>query len=164
MNPMYYQKLVENALRGVVRQALADVSANGLVGEQHFYITFATTAEGVQISDSLRGKHPNEMTIVIQHQFSDLVVDDDTFIVTLSFSGKPEWLRIPFAAITGFADPSAKFALQFIAEAMAEEDSATSPPSKPRVELDGNVVRPAVPGWQGPPATNNDGEEKPPTG
>src|SRR5260370_28862358 len=100
-----YDKMVESALRGVVREAIASAVADGLPGGHHFYITFKTDAAGVEIGDHLRGKYPAEMTIVIEHQFWDLTVSEKTFAVTLSFNNPPEPLTIPFAASTPFPDP-----------------------------------------------------------
>jgi hypothetical protein len=108
-----YDLLAQDALRGVVKKVLADVGARGLPGEHHFFISFDTRAEGVKISDRLRGKYPEELTIVLQHQFWDLVVSDDKFEVGVSFNGIPERLTVPFAAIKGFFDPSVQFGLQF---------------------------------------------------
>lgn len=108
-----YDKMVEQALRGVVRQSLEEVIEHGLPGEHHFYITFLTDYEGVQIPDYLRERYPGEMTIVLQYQFSDLYVDDHLMRVTLSFNNVPEKLVVPLAAISIFADPSVNFALQF---------------------------------------------------
>ena len=108
-----YDKMVEQALRGVVRQAVQEVSDDGLPGDHHFYITFMTDYPGVQIPDYLRDRYPGEMTIVLQYQFYDLGVDKEKMTVTLSFNNVPERLTIPLAAITIFADPSVNFALQF---------------------------------------------------
>ncbi|MGE0251813.1 MAG: SspB family protein [Dongiaceae bacterium] len=108
-----YEKLVEDALRGVVRAALRQVAKHGLPGAHHFYLTFRTDFDGVKLPDYLRQKYPGEMTIVLQHQFYDLEVVEEYFEVTLSFNSAPERLHIPFAAITGFADPAVKFGLQF---------------------------------------------------
>lgn len=108
-----YDRLVEKALRTVVRDALQLVAEEGLPGNHHFYITFATTHPGVTLADRLRERYPDEMTIVLQHQFSHLAVSDEGFGVTLSFSGIAEHLEIPFAAVTAFADPSVQFGLQF---------------------------------------------------
>jgi hypothetical protein len=108
-----YDKMVERALRGVVREAISSAVAGGLPGAHHFYITFKTAAPGVDIGEQLRAKYPDEMTIVIEHQFWELTVTPDAFAVTLSFNNRPERLTIPFAAITAFADPSVKFGLQF---------------------------------------------------
>jgi hypothetical protein len=108
-----YDRMVEAALRGVVREAIAQAAENGLPGGHHFYITFKTNAPGVDISDHLRAKYPEEMTIVIEHQFWDLTVTDESFAVTLSFNNRPERLTVPLTAIGAFADPSVKFGLQF---------------------------------------------------
>jgi hypothetical protein len=116
VSTLSYERMVEDALRGVLRQALRLTEAQGLPGSHHFYITFDTTHPGVRIPESLRALHPNEMTIVLQHQFWDLKVSDEGFEITLSFSGVSQRLRIPFAAVTAFADPHAKFGLQFHVE------------------------------------------------
>lgn len=108
-----YDRMVERALRGVVRDAVTEVIADGLTGDHHFYITFLTDHPGVKIPDYLRERYPGEMTIVLQYQFYDLEVDDKIFGVTLSFNNVPERLEIPLPAITIFADPSVNFALQF---------------------------------------------------
>ena len=108
-----YDKMVESALRGVVRQAITEVQSRGLPGEHHFYITFMTDFPGVQIPDYLRERYPGDMTIVLQYQFENLTVDDISMGVTLSFNNIPERLIVPLAAITIFADPSVNFALQF---------------------------------------------------
>ncbi len=108
-----YDKMVEQALRGVVRQAVTEVMADGLPGDHHFYITFMTDFPGVKIPDYLRDRYPGEMTIVLQYQFSDLKVDASKMSVTLSFNNVPENLTVPLGAITIFADPSVNFALQF---------------------------------------------------
>lgn len=108
-----YDKMVENALRSVVRDAVDEVVANGLPGDHHFYITFLTEYPGVDIPDYLRERYPGEMTIVLQFQFEDLYIDDEVLKVSLSFNNKPELLIVPLAAISIFADPSVNFALQF---------------------------------------------------
>lgn len=108
-----YDRMVEGALRGVVRQAIQEVMRDGLPGDHHFYITFMTDYPGVQIPDYLRERYPGEMTIVLQYQFYDLMVDTEKMGVTLSFNNVPEKLSIPLAAISIFADPSVNFALQF---------------------------------------------------
>jgi hypothetical protein len=108
-----YDKMVERALRGVVREAISLAISDGLPGSHHFYITFKTAAAGVEIGDHLRARYPDEMTIVIEHQFWELTVTEEAFAVTLSFNNRPERLTIPFAAVTAFADPSVKFGLQF---------------------------------------------------
>jgi len=108
-----YDVLVQDALRGVVRKVLREVADGGLPGEHHFFIAFDTTAPGVRMSSRLRQQHPEEMTVVLQHQFWDLSVSDHAFEVGLSFGGVPERLLVPFAAIKGFFDPSVQFGLQF---------------------------------------------------
>ena len=108
-----YERMVEDALRGVVREALSRVAEDGLPGEHHFYITFRTDHPDVDVPDSLRERYPNEMTIVLEHQFWDLKADDKRFEVTLSFSNVPNRLVVPFEAVVAFADPSVRFGLQF---------------------------------------------------
>src|SRR5687768_7246915 len=108
-----YDILAQEALRGLVRSVLVDAAKKGLPGDHHLYITFDTTAEGVRLSSRLIEQYPEEMTIVLQHQFWDLKVGADSFEVGLSFGGVPERLFIPFEAVTGFRDPSVQFALQF---------------------------------------------------
>lgn len=108
-----YDKMVEGALRGVVRQAVSEVQEKGLPGDHHFYITFMTDFPGVQIPDYLRERYPGEMTIVLQYQFENLTVDETNIGVTLSFNNIPERLIVPISAVTIFADPSVNFALQF---------------------------------------------------
>lgn len=105
--------MVEAALRGVVREVLARASTNGLPGAHHFYVTFRTHFAGLALPDFLAAQYPDEMTIVLEHQFWDLQVTEHNFSVTLSFQNRPERLVIPFEAITAFADPAVKFGLQF---------------------------------------------------
>jgi hypothetical protein len=122
-----YDILAQEALRGVVRTVLTDAAKKGLPGEHHFKITFNTTAPGVRLSDRMRAQYPESMTIVLQHQFWDLIVGDDGFEVGLSFGGVPERLAVPFAAVTAFYDPAVQFGFQF--EPMeAEAASEQSPP------------------------------------
>lgn len=108
-----YDRMVETALRDVVRQALHEVCRFGLPADHHFYLTFATTYPGVDIPKNLAAQYPEEMTIVLQHQYYDLEVTDETLGVTLSFDHVSERLTVPLAAITTFADPSVNFVLQF---------------------------------------------------
>lgn len=108
-----YDLLAQDALRGVVKRVLVDAAKEGLPGDHHFYITFDTRAPGVRLSNRMREKYPQEMTVVLQHQFWDLVVTEHTFEVGLSFGGIPERLLVPFEAIKGFFDPSVQFGLQF---------------------------------------------------
>lgn len=132
---MRYDLLVQDALRGVVRKVLGDAARDGLPGEHHFYISFRTDAPGVKLSSRLKEKYPQDMTIVLQHQFWDLIVTETSFEVGLSFSGVPERLFVPYAAVTGFFDPSVQFGLKFeLAEDEAAEDEAPAPaaPNGPR--------------------------------
>ncbi|HYM32523.1 MAG TPA: ClpXP protease specificity-enhancing factor SspB [Candidatus Cybelea sp.] len=108
-----YHRMMEDALRGVVREALIRAKERGLPGNHHFYISFRTAAPGVSIPEYLATRYPDEMTIVMQHQFWGLEVEDAGFAVTLSFNKMQERLRIPYAAVTAFADPSVPFGLQF---------------------------------------------------
>ena len=108
-----YQRLIEDALRGVVREALKRVAAHGLPQGHYFTITFRTGYPGVELAESLHARYPDEMTIVLEHQFWELAVEERTFAVGLSFAAVPQRIKVPFAAITRFADPDAQFALQF---------------------------------------------------
>ena len=126
-----YDRMVETALRGVVREAMKEVAERGLPGNHHFYLTFRSSYPGVEIPDYLRAQYPNEMTIVLQFQFYGLEVEDDGFAVTLSFNNVHERLVIPYAAITTFADPSVNFALQFQPAAPAESAEVAALPSRP---------------------------------
>jgi hypothetical protein len=108
-----YDILAQDALRGVVRKVISEVSRTGLPGEHHFKISFQTTAPGVRISSRLLGKYPEEMTIILQHQYRDLQASEQAFEVSLHFGGVPERIFVPFSAVTAFADPSVGFHLQF---------------------------------------------------
>jgi hypothetical protein len=108
-----YDILAQAALRGVVRTVLADAAKKGLPGEHHFKITFNTTAPGVRLSERMRARYPQEMTIVLQHQFWDLAVTEQDFDVGLSFGGVPERVGVPFEAVTAFFDPAVQFGFQF---------------------------------------------------
>lgn len=138
MSEIRYDLLVERALRGVIRQALNQVAATGLPGDHHFYITFDLQHAGVLVPPYLKAQYTDEMTIVLQHQFYGLEVDEDKFAVTLSFSGKHERLVVPLAAINTFADPAVNFALQLQTiggdddeeEAAASDAEASDPNAK----------------------------------
>ena len=117
-----YDVWIEEALRRVIERALTLATEHGLPGDHHFYITFKTGDDGVEIPSYLRAEHPDEMTIIIQHQFENLIVDAEGFAVTLRFNSKPEQLVIPYAAITSFADPSVNFGLQLKTISMDDED------------------------------------------
>ena len=122
--PIDYDQWIEDALRTVAHRALVFAEEHGLPGEHHFYITFLTTAEGVQIPNFLLAQYPEEMTIVLQHQYEGLEVNDDAFMVTLRFGGRPANLRVPFSTVTAFTDPSVKFGLQYAKAANVEEQNA----------------------------------------
>lgn len=128
---MRYDAMAREALRGVVKNALKRVAREGLPGEHHFYITFATHAPGVDIDPELQDQYPEEMTIVLEHQFWELCANDDGFEVTLKFGGVPKYLQIPYAAITRFHDPSVGFALQFTATEKGA-GGKTPPKGKPK--------------------------------
>lgn len=108
-----YGKLMHQAMRGLIQQVLNDVRETGLPGAHHFFITFDTTHPGVRMADWLKERYPAEMTVVMQHWFDHLEVDDDGFAVTLNFGDAPENLRIPYDAIQTFVDPSVEFGLRF---------------------------------------------------
>jgi len=108
-----YDLLTQRALRGVVREVLANVAREGAPGDHHFYISFRTQAPDVKLSTRLRERYPAEMTVILQHQFWDLIVTDQGFEVGLSFGGVPEKLGVPFDSIVGFYDPSVQFGLKF---------------------------------------------------
>jgi len=112
-DPLDYPKLVEHAMLSVVREALGRIAEHGLPGAHHFYITFRTRDPGVEISDTLAARFPDEMTIVLENQFWGLEISDQGFGITLSFGGRQERLVVPFASLTSFVDPSVKFGLRF---------------------------------------------------
>jgi hypothetical protein len=126
-----YDVLARDALRGVLRRVLTDAAEHGLPGEHHFYITFLSRADGVKLSPRLLAQYPDDMTIILQHQFWDLVVTEDRFEVGLSFGGVPERLVVPFAAIKSFLDPSVQFGLQFEPSEAAPEPTASKLPAVP---------------------------------
>jgi hypothetical protein len=109
----HYDALVDDALRSVVRRVLRQVADKGLPGSHHFYISFRSTDPGVQLPDYLRAKYPEEMTIVLQHQYWDLIINDEFFEVTVSFNKQQERIKVPFGALSAFVDPSVRFGLQF---------------------------------------------------
>jgi uncharacterized protein len=161
-----YDILTQEALRGVVRTVLTDAATKGLPGEHHFFISFHTTAEGVRLSPRLQALYPTEMTIVLQHQFWDLIVTDELFEVGLSFNGIPERLVVPFEAIKGFFDPSVQFALQF---ATAEEldaadgekaETESEPPSLEAANPSAPI--PLANASESKPAERTSDEDKPP--
>jgi hypothetical protein len=145
-----YDVLARDALRGVLRRVLSDAAEHGLPGEHHFYITFVSTAEGVKLSPRLLAQYPEEMTVILQHQFWDLVVTEDRFEVGLSFGGIPERLVVPFTAIKSFLDPSVQFGLEF---------QPLDPEAEPSAKLPAVAPAPALPVPAPEPAA--DGEDEP---
>lgn len=140
-----YDEIVQDALRAVVGRVLGEVErSGGLPGDHHFYITFKTRAPDVSIPKHLMERFPDEMTIVIQHRFWDLKVEEDGFSVGLSFGGVPATLQVPFAAVTQFHDPAVEFALTFQSNATEEpRDEPETPENdapKPDAADDGSNV------------------------
>jgi uncharacterized protein len=131
---MRYDQLAQNALRGVVRDALRKIQRTGLPGEHHFYIAFNTRYPGVGLSPRIAERYPREMTVVLQHQFWNLVITEDRFEVELSFDNIPEKLVIPFNSVKGFLDPSVQFGLQFEVVPVEEQEQ---PKTGEVVELSG---------------------------
>jgi hypothetical protein len=166
-----YDILAQDALRGVVRKVLSEVARTGLPGEHHFFISFATKAPGVRISSRLLAQYPEEMTIVLQHQYRDLTVTDTAFEVGLSFNNVPERLLVPFAAIKGFADPSVQFGLQFelapkpvATDAAPTEVSAVTPEAPVSLPAEAPatpVPVPATAAQQSEVGDDEAGEERP---
>jgi hypothetical protein len=126
-----YDLLVQDALRSVVKTVLTDAAQNGLPGNHHFFITFRTDMPGVKIADHVRAKHPEEITIALQHQFWDLAPGETFFSVTLKFGGQPKTLSVPYAALTRFYDPSVQFLLQFEATPSVEAEPTPTAPETP---------------------------------
>jgi uncharacterized protein len=129
-----YDLLTQDALRGVIRTVLTTAAAKGLPGDHHFFITFDTRAEGVRMSTRLKASYPEEMTIVLQHQFWDLTIAEEDFEVGLAFNGIPERLHIPLKAVKAFLDPSVQFGLQFTVEPEAGAAKAETPGAVPATE------------------------------
>jgi hypothetical protein len=128
--PLRYDLLLQKALRGVLRDALSEIAAKGLPGNHHLYITFRTQAPDVAVPPNLVQRYPDEMTVVLQHEFWGLEVDETGFQVTLNFNNRGERLIVPFAAVVAFADPSVNFGLQF-------QPSATQAAGESKPERDG---------------------------
>jgi hypothetical protein len=152
-----YDVLARDALRGVLRRVLADAAEHGLPGEHHFFITFLSTAEGVKLSPRLLAQYPEEMTVILQHQFWDLVVSEDRFEVGLSFGGVPERVVVPFSAIKSFFDPSVQFGLQFEPQDTAAETRDRAAPAAPATPPSALPAPPAE--SAGEPAKSGDGAE-----
>lgn len=141
-----YDLLVQDALRSVVRKVLSDAARSGLPGEHHFNISFKTQAPGVVIPPQMRQRYPDEMAIILQHEFWDLAVGPDAFEVSLNFSRKPERLTVPFDSITGFSDPSVPFGFKLEPRLATEEEAKATPaPAK--------LARPPSPQKPPTPAT-----------
>lgn len=149
VDEMHYEQLAQDALRGVIRSALERAALpEGIPGAHHFYITFKTRAPGVSVPPDVMAKYPDEMTVVLQHQYWDLKVEQDRFSVMLKFGGMPKVLSMPYTAVTRFYDPSVQFLLQFEMPAMAEEIA-----EEPEAEADGP---PAPSGDDGPKVVSLD--------
>ena len=146
-----YDVLARDALRGVLRSVLTDAAEHGLPGDHHFFITFLSTAEGVKLSPRLLAQYPEEMTVILQHQFWDLTVTEDRFEVGLSFGGVAERLVVPFNSIKSFFDPSVQFGLQF------------EPVDTPAASLPA-IAAPAAPTVPTPAVENKDEPAKPSEG
>jgi hypothetical protein len=142
-----YGNLMHRAMRGLIREVLSDIGAHGLPGAHHFFITFDTRVDGVEMADWLRARYPQEMTIVIQHWFDHLEVTEDGFSITLNFGNQPEPLVIPFDAVRTFVDPSVEFGLRFESHSDDEDDhvvadhdasaaGAHTPPDTPRQDAE----------------------------
>ncbi|MDI6626008.1 MAG: ClpXP protease specificity-enhancing factor SspB [Brevundimonas sp.] len=143
VDEMHYEQLAQDALRGVIRSALERAALpEGIPGAHHFYVTFKTKAPGVSVPPDVMAKYPDEMTVVLQHQYWDLKVEQDRFSVMLKFGGMPKVLSMPYTAVTRFYDPSVQFLLQFESPAMVEEVA-----DEPEAEADASP----------PPPTGDDG-------
>jgi hypothetical protein len=153
-----YDLLAQDALRGVVRRVLTDAARTGLPGDHHFYISFKTQHPGVRISNRLAEKYPDEITIVLQHQFWDLSVTEQSFEVGLSFGNAPEKLFVPFDAVSGFFDPSVQFGLKFEVASPKEDEAApeAAPQPAPKATPRGAASEPDV----APAAKPKDSERK----
>ncbi|NBW11083.1 MAG: stringent starvation protein B [Caulobacteraceae bacterium] len=148
VDEMHYEALAQDALRGVIRSALERAaSPSGIPGEHHFYITFKTRGRGVSVPPDVLAKYPDEMTIVLQHQYWDLAVEHDLFSVMLKFGGMPKVLTVPYNAVTRFYDPSVQFLLQFEAPEVVPEPvvALTPEPTRPApAPADGEDAGPKV--------------------
>jgi len=152
-----YDLLVQDALRFVVRRVLTDAARNGLPGEHHFNITFKTQAGGVVVPAAMRQKYPDEMTIILQHQFWGLKIDEEHFEVTLTFKKLPATLSIPFSALTAFFDPGVQFGLQFRGDGDAKTTTPHMAPvasqnDAPGEKVTGMTPKPADPAHEKPAA------------
>jgi|TARA_B110000263_G_scaffold14018_1_gene11586 hypothetical protein len=154
-----YDRMVEEALRGVVRRALENTIEHGLPSDHHFYITFRTRSPGVMIPDFLLERYPDEMTIIIQHQYWDLRVNVFEFSVSLSFDNKIVEMTIPFAALTAFVDPSVKFGLQFTADDSLQTTESGSTPRENDKNPSEKIKNDDIPVTSNVTKADNDSEE-----
>jgi hypothetical protein len=139
-----YEALTDQALRSVVKEALKRAEKQGLIASHHFYLTFKTHGEGVDIPPFLQERYPDEMTIVLQNQFWGLKVSDDAFEVSLTFHKVPATLHVPYTALTAFADPGVQFGLQFRNSSAAQQQPvATSPEEKPALPAPAEATKPS---------------------
>jgi hypothetical protein len=145
-----YDLLVQDALRSVVRKVLADTARAGLIGDHHFKIAFKTQAPGVVVPSAVKSRFPDEMSIILQHEFWDLVVTQDAFEVNLNFSRKPERLIVPFDSITGFTDPSVPFGFKL--EPRAPEPAAGRAPATAEIQESAPAPAPAKTASAKPPS------------
>lgn len=151
-----YDQYVDDALRGVARRVLRDVAQHGLTGTHHFYISFRTSHPGVEMPEYLRARYPEEITVVLQHQYWGLEITEEQFTVTVSFNRQNERLVVPFAALTAFVDPSVRFGLQF-EDGKAEAGTASGPETRP-------PSGPDTPGPGGGKPEPKDADKTPPAG
>lgn len=150
VDDMHYEVLMQDALRGVIRLALEQAaSPDGIPGAHHFYITFKTRAPGVSVPPDILAKYPDEMTVVLQHQYWDLKVEANRFSVMLKFGGMPKVLSMPYTAVTRFYDPSVQFLLQFEPPATVDEIAAEVAAAEP-------AQTPPIPGDDGPKVVSLD--------
>ena len=140
----HYDALVDDALRSVVRRVLTQVAEKGLPGSHHFYISFRSTDPGVELPEYLRAKYPEEMTIVLQHQYWDLIIGSSHFEVTVSFNKQQERIKVPFAALSAFVDPSVRFGLQFDRKDKAGGPETAELPASPPAALPPAEKRPPL--------------------
>jgi len=150
VDEMHYEQLAQDALRGVIRAALERAAQpEGIPGAHHFYVTFKTRAPGVSVPPDIMAKYPDEMTVVLQHQYWDLKVEPNRFSVMLKFGGMPKVLAMPYTAVTRFYDPSVQFLLQIEAPEPAEDAPVDTPRSEP-------ATPPADGGDEGPKVVSLD--------
>ncbi|WP_127109739.1 SspB family protein [Pararhodobacter zhoushanensis] len=131
-----YGNLMHQAMRSLIREVLTRVGTDGLPGEHHFFITLTTQHPGVQMADWLRARYPDEITIVVQHWFENLEVDENGFAITLNFGNQPEPLYIPFDAISTFVDPSVEFGLKFETHSDEDDDEDDDDEEAPMIHTD----------------------------